>query len=62
MEPATATWDADDTFGRNGTRAWHSGPWRQESSLPLLGPKASTGRETCLLLGWGEGNKQGSPG
>ena len=50
--PATASGTQVAPFGKNVTRAWHSGPWIQES-LFLQGPKAGTCRGFSLC--WVEG-------
>lgn len=51
LGPATASGTQVAPFGKNVTRAWHSGPWIQES-LFLQGPKAGTCRG--LSLCWAE--------
>lgn len=51
LGPATASGTQVAPFGKNATRAWHSGPWIQES-LFLQGPKAGTCR--WLSLCWAE--------
>lgn len=50
--PSHSLWDPGGTFGKNVTRAWHSGPWIQEEPVPA-GPQGWHLQGIFPLLGGG---------